>query len=335
MLHAKKPVFFIALIITLSIIPSGAFYADEPETAAVWSDAGKQYDLKWYAMTRQYDGSFKHGGTCYAHVYSGNGFVDGAEFRISAEDINEAEKEFFTISGTGGRRILTVGGPYTGLSSLKAAVWSEEGGQDDLKWYTAEKQDDGTWKIDISISVLLSSGTVNVHGYSGNTFEFGIAFDISDSEFEGAVQELTHQYAKSILNATGGTLRGVYDWVVQNISYQSLVTPLSVPPTGTYSSFTRQELYLVYAYERLRGNCFCYAAPVFWCAKELGYTARLMEYMINFNDDPDELKPHGWVEIDMDGSTYILDPEMEYQFGTNCFMIQNSSLQMHRNLPAY
>ncbi len=312
--------------------------------AAVWSKEGGQDDLIWYDMAKQPGGSwtldisagsFKHSGICYAHVYSGNNYVDGAEFQITEEEYEESKDTIFTVSGTGGRRTLTVSGPYTELSSLKAAVWSETGGQDDLKWYTAEKQADGTWKIDISISVLLNGGTINVHGYSGNTFEFGIFFDISDTEFESAVQDLTHQYAQAILDYTGGTLRGAYDWAVQNISYQSLVTPMSVPNTGTYASFTRQELYLVYAFTNLRGNCFCYAAPVFWCAKELGYTVRLMEYMYYYNNNPADIRPHGWVEIDINGVTYILDAELQHQYSMDCFMIQSSPLYVRRDLPAY
>ena len=312
--------------------------------AAVWSKEGGQDDLKWHDMTKQSDGSwiadilarsFKHSGVCYVHVYSGSTYLDGAEFQFADEEFEETEENIFTVSGEGGRRILTVGGPCTGLSSLKAAVWSTEGGQGDLKWYTAEKQSDGTWKIDISISVLLNGGTINVHGYSGNEYVFGMKFDISDSEYEESVQDLTHQYAQSILNTTGGTLRGVYDWVVQNLTYQSLVTPMIVPSSGTYSVFTRQELYLVYAYERLRGNCFCYAAPVFWCAKELGYTVRLMEHMYNFNNDPNDTRPHGWVEIDLDGTTYILDAELQQQYNMDVFMVRESPLQLRRDLNAY
>ena len=53
-----------------------------------------------------------------------------------------------------------------------------------------------------------------------------------------------------------------------------------------------------------RGNCYNYAA-VFWAlARGLGYDAKAYSGRISGD-------PHGWVEIDIDGETYLFDPELE------------------------
>ena len=54
----------------------------------------------------------------------------------------------------------------------------------------------------------------------------------------------------------------------------------------------------------LRGNCYDYAA-VFWAlARGLGYDARA--YSGQISD-----APHGWVEITIDGTEYLFDPDLE------------------------
>ena len=47
--------------------------------------------------------------------------------------------------------------------------------------------------------------------------------------------------------------------------------------------------------------------------------------------------PHGWVEIDMDGTTYIVDPESRASLGLSVYMstYANAPLIYYPHLPAY
>ncbi len=47
-------------------------------------------------------------------------------------------------------------------------VWSSENGQDDLKWYSAEKQADGTWTCVINLEDFESKGIYFAHLYGGS-----------------------------------------------------------------------------------------------------------------------------------------------------------------------
>lgn len=51
------------------------------------------------------------------------------------------------------------------VTSVKAALWSEENGQDDVVWYTMSKTDDG-WKYNGNASSHITSSKVNVHVYA-------------------------------------------------------------------------------------------------------------------------------------------------------------------------
>ena len=47
--------------------------------------------------------------------------------------------------------------------------------------------------------------------------------------------------------------------------------------------------------------------------------------------------PHSWVEIRINGTTYICDPDAEYETGRNAYMVTYSSspFTYYPNLPAY
>lgn len=49
---------------------------------------------------------------------------------------------------------------------MKVPVWSTQGGQDDIIWYNATKQNDGTYKVAINVKDHKNnSGEYNVHLY--------------------------------------------------------------------------------------------------------------------------------------------------------------------------
>lgn len=77
----------------------------------------------------------------------------------------------------------------------------------------------------------------------------------------------------------------------------------------------------------LRGNCYNYAAAFWAVARGLGYEAYAISGTVTQTD-----QPHGWVEIDFDGKTYIFDCEWEMayrvkqnRYDMDMFMIDRQS----------
>ncbi|MCP1110133.1 transglutaminase domain-containing protein [Ohessyouella blattaphilus] len=135
-------------------------------------------------------------------------------------------------------------------------------------------------------------------------------------------------YTDAIIAQTGGDLYAIYNWAV-GLRYQTMPVPVN-PPSG----YTRQQYYFTYAYETRRGNCFCYASVFYWCAKKLGYSVRLIEGRVATRSGSN---PHGWVEIDINGTTYIVDPESRASLGLNVYMstYANAPLIYYPYMPAY
>ena len=144
----------------------------------VWSQRN-QSDLVWYTAQKQSNGSYKitidmgnhnyNEGTyriaCY--IVDGNGIQTGiasttCEMKLpntylNVKDTAGTEKEFQVTLGNASA--------YGNIRQVQFAVWSVQGGQDDLIWYGAEKKNAGTWTKTVKIKDHKTLGTYNVHAY--------------------------------------------------------------------------------------------------------------------------------------------------------------------------
>jgi len=62
-------------------------------------------------------------------------------------------------------------------------------------------------------------------------------------------------------------------------------------------------------FETRQGNCYCYASVFYYLARQLGYNDRPIAGVVGTRRSP-----HGWVEIDFGGVTYIFDTELEMAY---------------------
>ena len=99
-------------------------------------------------------------------------------------------------------------------------------------------------------------------------------------------------------------LKQLFMWVVNNCNYQRRYDFTGA--TGWWET---------YAYDMLttrRGNCYGYAAAYAYLAKKAtGYEVR-----VGWGQTPASaggLTPHGWCEININGTWYIFDPDL-YKF---------------------
>ncbi|MCQ8265389.1 GBS Bsp-like repeat-containing protein [Streptococcus suis] len=152
---------------------------------AVWSVANGQDDIVWYPVTQNSDGTYslqisssKHldlGGQYQFHLYIENNAgqmfnvatqtatLPQAKAKANLNIVNVNTKQAsFTVKIS---NLLTPGG----MKELLIPVWSEHNGQDDIVWYTAQKQTDGTYRVDIRASNhKYTSGKYVIHAYYKN-----------------------------------------------------------------------------------------------------------------------------------------------------------------------
>lgn len=104
--------------------------------------------------------------------------------------------------------------------------------------------------------------------------------------------------ALSVLIKRGFDLRQAYEWSY-GIQYQTM----TVDPSPGCAYFAN------YGFDNYRGNCYVYASTFYYMAKLLSYDAHfVVGYVLTSGSGRQN---HGWVEIDMNGKTYVFDSEFE------------------------
>ena len=151
--------------------------------------------------------------------------------------------------------------------------------------------------------VKLSDGT---EGYLYAQYVTVTSGDINSVKKEETTDSSTlteaEQKAKSVLDTIGWDLRAAYNWSAHALPYYTL------GPEVTGNS-VHSEWYANFGFDNHKGNCYVMAATFQKMAKLLGYDAHLVEgYIRTYNGRG----RHGWVEIDMNGTTYVFDPNFEY-----------------------
>ncbi len=298
---------------------------------AVWSATGGQDDIKWYTLSKKSDGTYrttiklsnlKHTGSCYAHFYtSDNKWIGGTTFTVAEDDIPDNE---ITISGSGTSRSVTVttAGSY---SNAAIAVWSATGGQDDIKWYSLTKKSDGTWTGSISLTNLSHSGSVYVHCYANSNAVFlgNTTFTVSTEDYNNSRDAAAVQ-AANVLKTISNDLQSAFNWSA-SLTYVTMEESPSVASSW----------YAQYGFTNKKGNCYVMAATFYYLAKQLGYDAHHVHGGIASASGG--LINHSWVEIDINGSTYVFDPQYHNQkgYGGYYFTYGTSGTWRYSNVVRY
>lgn len=144
----------------------------------IWSQKD-QSDLIWYTAKKTGNGNYLvtsniskhlyHAGNYQIHVYitPKNGtryFSCNTSMLIKEREATiklgtSEDDRFYPVSVSG----IALS---SGCKSACFAVWSQENGQDDLKWYEATKDASGVYKSQIDIARHTSSGTYIIHAYA-------------------------------------------------------------------------------------------------------------------------------------------------------------------------
>ncbi|QMI50481.1 SH3 domain-containing protein [Streptococcus salivarius] len=149
----------------------------------IWSDKNGQDDLTWYHADKQSDGSYKvhvdtashkgDAGTYSVHLYY---ILDGkrtyiTETKATVPQVTESQVTGkLTISNQTSNGfdvvVTNVSGGGKEVKEVRVPIWSDKNGQDDLTWYHADKQSDGSYKVHIdTASHKGDAGTYSVHLY--------------------------------------------------------------------------------------------------------------------------------------------------------------------------
>lgn len=141
---------------------------------AVWSDKEGQNDLVWYkAGDRQTTVDFKrhkHFGKYHLHTYLSEG---GKMTMLHKTTFQLDEPKIQVTASVPQKGQLKI--HLTNVSdlyhSISVPTWSEHKGQDDLVWYPATKNADGSWQVLVDLGRhQFDTGRYHIHTYTKSVF---------------------------------------------------------------------------------------------------------------------------------------------------------------------
>ncbi|MCY7131321.1 GBS Bsp-like repeat-containing protein [Streptococcus gordonii] len=186
-----------------------------------WSEVNGQDDLVWHKAVKQADGSYRatikasdhknSQGKYLAHVYyvTATGtkeFVTGTATTVHQSKVTGT----LTITNKNpevGSFDVVISDVFSpkGVQSVQVPVWSDQGGQDDLIWYSATRQSDGSYKASIKAeNHKNSTGTYHVHLYyiQNDGSRIGVHSTTTQVEYRNLTHK-TKAYIKDVNSQTG------------------------------------------------------------------------------------------------------------------------------------
>ena len=186
-----------------------------------WSEVNGQDDLVWHKAVKQADGSYRatikasdhknSQGKYLSHVYyvTATGtkeFVTGTATTVHQSKVTG----ILTITNKNpeaGSFDVVISDVFSpkGVQSVQVPVWSDQGGQDDLIWYNATRQSDGSYKASIKAeNHKNSTGTYHVHLYyiQNDGSRIGVHSTTTQVEYHNLTHK-TKAYIKDVNSQTG------------------------------------------------------------------------------------------------------------------------------------
>ena len=173
-----------------------------------WSSKDDQDDVQWYIAERQADATYKK------HVRAQDHKFSVGEYKVHLYYLNEGGQ----MQGAGGEKLMVSVAPENiratgkiniqnnnartgtfdvvvtnvsnpgGIQAVYLPTWSTDKDQDDVKWYLAQKQANGTYKITVRASDhKLSTGEYKIHLYYKQDNGQLIAVDATTTQVSKAV----------------------------------------------------------------------------------------------------------------------------------------------------
>ena len=157
---------------------------------------------------------------------------------------------------------------------------------------------------------LDASGIMASDSWIGNNYvDKSGALSIPD---QAAVEKYLDLKSEEVFALVGRDLRACFDWTAS--------FPYSHMDDNVPSHLTPSEYFSLKGFNDHTGDCYVYAAVMTVLARRLGYDANMvMGYVPRRGGG---LITHGWCEVNIGGTIWILDPNFTAETGRNGYMIR-------------
>lgn len=132
----------------------------------IWSEKNGQDDLQWYQADKKDDESYElvvetknHNndiGDYHIHCYGLDDsnkmiFLSAKMIEVTGDTTVDKVKKSVIANLLGKEISLTIKGVSDNIEAVKVPIWSDYNGQDDIRWYQASRNQDGSYGLTINV----------------------------------------------------------------------------------------------------------------------------------------------------------------------------------------
>lgn len=289
-------------------------------TVAVWSEKDKS-DIFWYDLSNVSDGLYGHTGNVTNHKLHFGKYSAALYIYTSSNKIIHIGDESFSISadrylytknlGDHKIQLILLGAP-SGTKSINFAVKKVDDKNAKTFWYSATKSG-SSYTATIDCKGYTASGKYSLTAYKNgkSTSVASTTFYIPKTYIMSPTQLEIYNATEKVYKSKGKSLKACFDYAASLPYYRATPEP--------QKGYTNSEWYALYGFNNGKGHCYVHAATFYWLAKNLGYECYYVQgYVPRIGGG---LITHGWVEIIIDGTLYVCDPNFTNETGKNGYMI--------------
>lgn len=189
---------------------------------------------------------------------------------------------------------------------VEACVSHDFSREDDAETWTdsepIKRVSKGFYMFGTDLYAIDRSGHLVKNGeYGGLTFDENGVYTSGDADLDREVHLVLEEILDDSMDREE-MLRRIYDYTVESFSYRRRNSHRYQD-----TSWVMEEAYTMLTTKT--GNCYNYAAAFCMLTRAVGYDSKVYSGFVGRDS-----RAHGWVEIDIDGTTYTFDPELEYAY---------------------
>ena len=228
-------------------------------------------------------------------------------FAVISEKLRLIKNGWFVCEeGFGEFRGISYYSDKHGALKVQDGAYSLSGGSVAIIMNNAVVTTDGLYCMPDGLYCIKNGVVLSDGSYEGLYFGKDGRYTSGNPDIDTYIDGIVSSVVTDDMDATE-RLRACYDYIYYNVDYRA--NNNHVPRGSSPEEWTEE--YMLRLIDTGKGNCYCYAAFMYYLARRVGWTSARA---VSGGVTPDNLD-HGWCTVIYDGEELLLDPELDASSG--------------------